>query len=51
VLAARERFNPSRVLRSLDVGPPIGDAGLSRLLQRGIDFARVARFEEMTAPP
>ena len=37
-------FNPSRVLRSLDVGP--GQRfRLTRLLHRGIDFERVA-FEE-----
>jgi len=37
-------FNPSRVLRSLDTGPD-RRYRLTRLLQRGIDFERVA-FEE-----
>ncbi len=37
-------FNPSRVLRSLDVGPD-RRFRLTRLLQRGVDFERVA-FEE-----
>ncbi len=40
-------FNPSRVLRSLDVGPD-RRFRLTRLLQRGVDFERVS-FEEMTA--
>jgi len=38
-------FNPSRVLRSLDVGPD-RRYRLTRLLHRGIDFERVA-FEEL----
>ena len=40
-------FNPSRVLRSLDSGPE-RRFRLTRLVQRGADFERVA-FEEMTA--
>ena len=39
-------FNPSRVLRSLDAGPE-RRYRLTRLLQRGADFERVA-FEQMT---
>jgi len=39
-------FNPSRVLRSLDAGPE-RRYRLTRLLQRGADFERIA-FEEVT---
>ena len=39
-------FNPSRVLRSFDAGPR-RRFRLTRLLQRGIDFERIA-FEETT---
>jgi len=39
-------FNPSRVLRSIEVGPE-RRFRLTRLLQRGSDFERVA-FEEST---
>ena len=39
-------FNPSRVMRSLDTGPE-HRFRLTRLLQRGADFERVA-FEEVT---
>jgi hypothetical protein len=39
-------FNPSRVLRSLDAGPE-HRFRLTRLLQRGADFERVA-FDEVT---
>ncbi len=38
-------FNPSRVLRSLDAGPE-HRYRLTRLLQRGVDFERIA-FEEV----
>ena len=54
LLLPSRTFNPSRVLRSIDAGPE-RRFRLTRLLQRGADFERVA-FEETTwlhgdAPP